>query len=108
MSADQRSRALAVEVEVPDVELAPRLLEIRAAAGERRAREAVLGRVDDRQAVVEVLASQERQDGAEDLLAVDARRRLHVADDGRLDEPALLRSALAAGEELGLLLADLD
>ena len=54
--ADQRAGALAVEVEVADVELVARALEPRAVARVDRAGQAVLGVVRDRERVVEVLA----------------------------------------------------
>ena len=61
-----------------------------------------------RERLVEVLDLDDREHRAEDLLLRDARRRLDVGDDRRLDEVALRGPGLAAGDEAAFLLADPD
>src|SRR5437660_8444676 len=63
--ADERARALAVEVEVADVELAPRALQLLAVVRVDRARQTVLRVVRYPKRVVEVVRTDARKDGAE-------------------------------------------
>src|SRR5436305_7334161 len=84
--ADERARALAVEVEVADVELAARALQLLAVVRVDGSGQAVLRAVGNPQRLVEVARADAGQDGAEDFLLLDAVARLHVGEDGRLDE----------------------
>src|ERR1043165_6950240 len=94
--ADERACALAVEVEVADVELAARALQLLAVVRVDRAGQAVLRVVGDAERVVEVVRADAGEDGAEDFFLLDAVAGLHVGDDGRLDEEALLAVAAAS------------
>src|ERR671933_1548511 len=107
--ADERARALAVEVEVADVELAARALQLLAVVRVDRAGQAVLRVVGDPDGLVEVARADAGEDGAENLLLLDAVAGLHVGDDGRLDEVPLLAVAAAARDEAAaVLLPPLD
>src|SRR5205809_5913037 len=75
LRADQGARALAVEVEVPDVEAALGLGEVRGVLRVDGAREPELGPVRDRERVLPVLGADHGEDGPEDLLLREARGR---------------------------------
>ena len=77
-------------------------------AGVDRAGQAVLGVVGDRQRVVEVLRLDHGQHRSEDLFLREACHRVDIGDHGGLDEVAVARRALAAGDQAAFLLADLD
>lgn len=102
--------AFAVEVQVADVEDAPRQLEAFAALAVDGAGQAELSAVGDLKGVRVVVRADQRQDRSENLLLGDARGWGDVAEDGRLDEVAALRRdlRLAAAQQLALLRADLD
>src|SRR5437763_3050393 len=107
--ADERARALAVEVEVADVELAARALQLLAVVRVDRARQSVLRVVGDPKRVVEVIRTDAGEDGAKNLLLLDAVAGFYVGDDCRLDEEALLAVASAARDDataVGLALLD--
>jgi hypothetical protein len=88
MRAHDRARALAIDVQVADVELLDRPRDLLFRAGIRRAGQAELGVVGDAQALVEVTALDHGQHRPEDLLLLDGVAGLHVGDDGRLQEVA--------------------
>src|SRR5664280_37820 len=108
VDADERARALAIDVEVARAEALFRLGDPHAVPAEVRAREAVLARVRELDGVVEIARLGDSQDGPEDLLAEDACGRLHVVKDGGLNEIAGAAVPDAAGPDLRLPPSDLD
>src|SRR5690606_35977715 len=86
LNAHERPRDLAVEVEVPDTELATRPLQPAAVAAEHAAGQGVLRRVGELQCMVVVPSPDNGDDGPEDLLLsydgvvghVGEHRRLYV------------------------------
>ena len=85
MRADHRAGALAVEVEVADVELLPGSIEIGLRVRVDGAGETVFGVVGDGESVGEVGRAQDGEEGAEDLFLSEAGGRGDVGKDGGLD-----------------------
>ena len=75
MRADHRSGALAVDVEVADVELADRAIDLVARVGVDRAGQAELGVVGDFERVVEAAGLDHGQHGAKDFFLLELRLR---------------------------------
>src|SRR5688572_6195730 len=73
VAADHGARALAVQVEVADVEALAREGELVTVARPDRARQPVVGRVGGGNRVLERLRARDREDRTEDLLAREAR-----------------------------------
>src|ERR1043166_862645 len=90
MHANQRARALAIEVQIADVKLPACALELRFIAAVNRARQAKLRVVRDLQRVVVILRFDYREHWSKDLLLLDRRTRFHVCNHGRFDEKSLL------------------
>ena len=88
MRADHGAGALAVEVEIADVELLAGAVELGAGGGVERAGEAVLGVVGDGEGIVEAGGLDDGEDGAEDFFERDAGGGGDVGDDGGGDVEA--------------------
>src|ERR1035437_7608329 len=88
VDADEGARALPVYVEVPAVEAFLGFRDAVPVAAEVRARQAVFARVRERDSRLEVLRLGDAENGPENLLSEDARRRLYVVENGRLNEVA--------------------
>src|SRR6185312_16886806 len=108
MDDHQRARALAVDVEIADMELALGAGDTVAVGREERAGQAVLRVVGDGQRLVKVLRLDDRQHRPKNLFLRQPRRGRDIGDDGRRDEIALLAGWLAAYSDLALILANLD
>src|ERR1017187_4871966 len=104
----ERTRALAVDIEVSRMEAFLGLGNARPVAPEVRTREPVLARVREVDRVREVACLGDAENGPEDLLSEDARRRLHVVENGRLNEVAGSAAPRSAGPELRLAPPRLD
>src|ERR1019366_1899160 len=102
VDSHERTRALAVDIEVSRMEAFLGLGNARPVAPEVRTREPVLARVR------EVACLGDAENGPEDLLSEDARRRLHVVENGRLNEVAGSAAPRPAGPELRLAPPRLD
>src|SRR2546425_7606151 len=107
VDTDQRSRALAVDVEVARVAQPLRLLDMLRPVRVHRSRQTVLRPVGDLDRLVEVLRRNEGKDGPEDLLLSDPRVGSDVRDHGRLDEETWSRTLATAGNEAPLSPAEL-
>src|ERR1700693_1153427 len=89
--ADQRARALAVQIQVAAEELPLPALEAPAVARVERARQAVLGVVGDGDSLVEVLHFQHGEHRPEDLFPRETVARLDLVHHRRPDEKAIPR-----------------
>src|SRR5712692_3172272 len=110
MRAHGGSRALAVDVQVADVEFADGAVNLLARFGVNGAGQAELGVVGNLERVVVILRLSHSQNGAENLFLFQARLGWNISDDGGLQEVALtcvLRRA-TSGDQSAVLLADLD
>src|SRR5882672_9865983 len=99
MHAHQRARALAIEIEIADVELAAGALDLRFVSRVNRAGQTKLRVVRDTQSIRIVVRFDHRQHRPEDLFLLDRRARIHVGDDRRLDKETLLAVRAAAGND---------
>ena len=110
MRADHGAGALAIEVEIADVELVAGAVELLAGAGVDGAGEAVLGVVGDGEGVVEAVGLDDGEDGAEDLFLREAGGGSDVGEDGGGDVEAAVRcvDGGAAGEQAAFGFADVD
>src|SRR5690242_20103754 len=92
------------------MEVAARAFDAVAPARIKRAGQPVNGVVGNGQRVVHVFGSDEGQHGAEDLFLCDAGLRIHVGDNGGLDEVTFVGQpvAFAAYNDAALLFADLN
>src|SRR5579864_6458525 len=110
MRADHGASALAVDIQVADVEFADGAIDLVARLGVDRASEAEFGIVGDFEGVVEAASLDDREYRAEDFFLLKLGFRRNVGDDSRLDEVAFagFRIALAAGDQASIFLALLD
>ena len=99
MHADERARALAVDVEIADKELGKRLLDARRVAGVYGSGEAEFGSVGDCQRVVEAGGPDHGEHRPEDLFLGDAGRRIDVRDDRRFNKIPITGRGPPAGEQ---------
>src|SRR6266542_3486356 len=106
MHAHHCAGALAIDVQVADVETAPSLINPLPVPTEERAGKAVVGRIRDLKCVREVPSAYERDHGSEDLLLCDSRVRRNVGEDSRLDEAVAFSPA--AQQQLPFTLAGFD
>src|SRR5262249_15418770 len=100
--------ALAVEVQVADVEATLRLGKVGRVLGVDGPGEAELGAVGDVERVLPVLRADHGEDGAEDLLLRESGARPHFAYHRGRKDPAVDADAVPAGDDLPLAAADLD
>src|SRR5438309_11320151 len=110
MRPHHRARALAIDVQVADVELAAGALDLVPRARVDSAREAELGVVGNFKRVVEAARFDDREHRAEDLFLLELGIRWDVRENRGLDEVpfAGFGGALAAGEQASIFLALLD
>src|SRR5215216_5519963 len=100
MNVNVCARDLAIQVEVSDMELAPRFFQSPSIIAENAARQPELCVVRYLKRRVEVAGFKRSEHRAEYLFLGDARHRVNFADDSRLDEPAtMLFKRLAAREQ---------
>src|SRR6185503_6485335 len=104
VAADEGAGGLPVDVEIAGVELALRPVDPGATVVGPG--EAVFAVVRELDRVVVVARLQHGKHGPEDFFARDLRLRGDVGDDGRLDEEAVARHPLSAGDEPAFALAD--
>src|SRR5579864_8747212 len=83
MCAHHGAGRLAIEIQIADVELAARTVELRAIARIDAAGETEERIVCDRKTVVEVLGLDDREHGAEDLFLCKPRVAIDVDENGR-------------------------
>src|ERR1051325_6519205 len=94
MALHDRAGDAAVEVEVADQQLALRALERDRAAREETAGQRILDAVPQGEGVVEVLRTEDREDGGGDFLARERGVGLHVDENRRRHEVAAARGEL--------------
>src|SRR6185437_4160319 len=111
MRSHDGSGALAVDVEVADVELTDGAVQFVLGTGVDGAGEAEFSVVGNMQGMVEIVRFDDGQHRPENLFLLDAGAGLDIGNDGGLNEPAVAGIAvtLAAGQQpSALFLADLD
>src|SRR5215469_500694 len=101
MRAHDRTRALAIDVQIADVELTLGILDLVRRQRISRTRESELGVVGDFDTVLEVARLDDGEHRAEDLFLRNGRFGTYIRDDGRLHEVAVagLFRAIAAGDK---------
>ena len=108
MRSDHGAGALAIEVEVADVEAAFGVGDLAFVAGVHGARESVFGVVGDGECIVPVAGFDHREHRAEDFLLRDLRLRGDVGHHRGLDEIAWSRCGAPTGHHTTLALAGFD
>src|SRR5580658_3172887 len=110
MRAYHRSGALAVQIEIADVELAHGAIEFLARTGIDGAGQSELGVVGDFKGLIEVARLDHHQHRAENLFLLERRLRRNVGNHGRLNEIAFARLSVtrAACDQASIFFADLD
>src|SRR5437660_692496 len=108
MRAYHRSRRFAVDVQIADVELTLRNLDLVAVVRVHRSSQSEFSVVADAQSVLEIAARNHRQHRTEDLFLRDARHRIDVRDHRWLDVEAVALGATATRDDTSLTAADLD
>src|SRR5581483_2340777 len=108
MRADHSSRALAVDVQIADVEFLDRAINLVARTGVDGAGQSELGIVGDLERMIEAASLDHREHRSEDFFLLKLRLCRDVGDNRRLDEVALSRKSLAAGDEASIFLPLLD
>src|SRR6185369_13118367 len=98
MHPNKRAGALTIQIQVPDMKLSARAIQLRFVITVNRARQTKLRVVRDLERVVVVLGLDDREHWSKDLFLLDRRTRLHVCDHGRLDEEALLAIGTATNQ----------
>src|SRR5690242_278809 len=91
MRANNRSRALAIEVEIAHVELTPRPFQLLARSGVHRARKPEFRVVGNLQRVIVVARFNHRQNRPEDFFLGDSCRRSYISNYGWLNVIAVAR-----------------
>src|SRR5690606_23420395 len=105
LAADEGAGDAAVEIEVADAEVAAGAVKMRRRARIDAAREAIGAKQGEADGVVEVGGVDDREDGAEDLLAEEAMPGADAVEDMRRDQPT---GGGRAEQKPALGLADLD
>src|SRR5215472_14912300 len=108
MRADHRAGALAVQIQIPDVEHFFGLADLFGILRVHRAGQAKLRVVGNRERVVVILRLDDREHGTKHFLLRQPRFRRHVRDNRRLDEISIARRALSARDKPSILLPYLD
>src|SRR5579863_10104683 len=108
MRAHQRARALAVHVEVANVEFFLGPLYFFGILRVDRARQAEFAVVGERQRFVEVFGLGDGENGAEDLFAENPRLWSDIRDHGWFDEVTLAFRLRAARHQTAFLLPGID
>src|SRR6185369_11392239 len=98
MHTNKRAGALTIQIQVPDMKLFARAIQLRFVSAVNRACQTKLRVVRDLERVVVVLGLDDREHWSKDLFLLDRRARLDVRDDSRLDEEALLAIGTAADQ----------
>src|SRR6185369_5031395 len=98
MHTNKRAGALTIQIQIPDVKLFARAIQLRFVSAVNRARQTKLRVVRDLERVVVVLSLDDREHWSKDLLLLDRRARLHISDYSRLNEEALLAIGTAADQ----------
>src|SRR5271156_845338 len=110
MRAHHRSRTLAVQIEIADVEFAHRTIEFLARTGVDRAGQAKFSIVCDFKGVVEVARLDHGQHGSENFFLLQFRLRQDISNHSRLNEVAVgdarTSRARSAGDQASIFLAD--
>src|SRR5579864_7000024 len=99
MCADHRAGALAVDVEIADVEFMDGSVDLVAGTGVDGASESELGVVGDLKRVVETAGLDHGEHGSKDFFLLKLRLGLNIGNHGGLNKVALAGSAFAAGNE---------
>src|SRR5215469_3022712 len=110
MRADHRTGALAVDVQVADVEVADGTLDLVARTGVNSARESELGVVCDIESLIKAMSFNHGEYRPENLFLLEFRLWSDIGDHGGPDEITFtgFGGPLAAGNEASIFLALLD
>src|SRR5215213_11594840 len=98
MHANKRAGTLTVQIQIPDVKLSARAIQLCFVTTVNGARQTKLRVVRDLERVVVALSLDDREHWSKDLLLLDRRARLHVCDHGRLNEEPLLAIGTATNQ----------
>src|SRR5882672_6262193 len=99
MNTDERSGALPVEIKVPHMKFPSGSLELFLIGAVHSASQTILSVVSNLQGVVIILRLYHRQHRSKYFFLFDGRARLHVSNNGRLDEEALLTIRTTAAQD---------
>src|SRR5215213_811375 len=98
MHTNQRAGALPVQIEIADMKLSARAMELCFISAVNRTRQTKLRIVRDFQCIVVVLCLDHREHWSKNLFLLDRRTWLHVRDYSRLDKEPLLAIGTAANQ----------
>src|SRR5437016_10643772 len=110
MASYRRTRAFAIDVEIADMELTDRALNLVTRAGIHSTSEAKFGVIRDLKRMVVVFGLDDRQHGPKDFFLLQLRFWRNVSNDRRLNEISFtsIRGASAAGDHPSVFLTLLD